>query len=68
MTESVPDITQQITSSIDQLQAAVTDVTVTVEKLLAKLEGNLTSSADDLAASLKAVRQSTVTSRPPSPS
>jgi ABC-type transporter Mla subunit MlaD len=59
MTESVPTITAQITSSMDKLQGAVTDVTVTTEKLLAKLETNLTGSADDLAASLKAVRQST---------
>ena len=61
MTESVPVITKQITSSMDQLQAAVKDVTVTTEKLLAKLETNLTSSADDLAASLKAIRQSSGT-------
>ncbi len=59
MTAAVPTITNQITSSITQLQGAVTDVTVTTEKLLAKLDTNLTDSSDDLAASLKAVRKST---------
>ena len=59
MTESVTTITSQITSSVTQLQTAVTDVTVTTEKLLAKLDANLTGSSDDLAASLKAVRKST---------
>ena len=58
LTRSVPDITRQITTSIDQLQAAVTDVTVTTERLMAKLEGNLTTSSDDLAASMKAIRKS----------
>jgi phospholipid/cholesterol/gamma-HCH transport system substrate-binding protein len=58
LTRSVPDMTRQITSSIDQLQAAVTDVSVTTQRLMAKLEGNLTTSSDDLAASMKAVRKS----------
>jgi len=58
LTSSVPDITRQITSSIDQLQAAVTDVSVTTQRLMAKLEGNLTASSDDLAASMKAIRKS----------
>ena len=42
LTRSVPDMTQQITSSVDQLQAAVTDVSVTTKRLMAKLEDNLT--------------------------
>ena len=58
LTRSVPDMTQQIASSIDQLQAAVTDVSVTTKRLMAKLEDNLTVSSDDLAASMKAVRKS----------
>ena len=57
-TRSVPDMTRQISSSVDQLQAAVTDVSVTTRQLMAKLEGNLTTSSDDLAASLKAIRKS----------
>jgi phospholipid/cholesterol/gamma-HCH transport system substrate-binding protein len=58
LTRSVPDMTRQITSSVDQLQAAVTDAAVTTKRLMAKLEGNLTSSSDDLAASMKALRKS----------
>lgn len=59
MTDSVPVITKQITDSVDELQKAVNDVADTTEKLLAKLETNLTSSTDDLSASLKSIRQST---------
>ncbi|HET6452050.1 MAG TPA: MlaD family protein [Spirochaetia bacterium] len=58
VTSDVPDITRQITSSVDQLQAAVTDVSTTTQRLMAKLEGNLTTSSDDLAASMKAIRSS----------
>jgi ABC-type transporter Mla subunit MlaD len=58
LTGSVPDITRQITSSLDSLQSAVTDVSVTTRRLMAKLEGNLTSSSDDLAASMKSIRRS----------
>ncbi len=59
LTQSVPDMTAAITSSVDQLQSAATDVSQTTKKLLAKLEGNLSSSSDDLAASMKSIRQST---------
>ncbi len=58
LTRSVPDMTQQITASIEQLQAAVTDVSVTTKRLMAKLEDNLTTSSVDLAASMTAVRKS----------
>jgi len=58
LTRSVPDMTRQITSSMDQLQAAVTDVSVSTKRLMAKLEDNLTTSSTDLAASMKAVRKS----------
>lgn len=58
LTRSVPDMTQQIASSVEQLQAAVTDVSVTTKRLMAKLEDNLTTSSADLAASMKAVRKS----------
>ena len=58
LTQSVPDMTAAITSSVDDLQAAVTDVSQTTRKLVAKLEGNLTTSSDDLAASMKSIRQS----------
>jgi len=58
LTRSVPDMTRQISSSIDQLQSAVTDVAVTTRQLMARLDGNLTSSSDDLAASLKSIRKS----------
>ena len=58
LTKSVPDMTRQITSSIDQLQAAVTDVSTTTKRLMAKLEDNLTTSSEDLSASMKAVRKS----------
>ena len=59
LTQSVPDMTAAITSSVDQLQSAVTDASQTTKKLVAKLDGNLTSSSEDLAASLKSIRQST---------
>jgi ABC-type transporter Mla subunit MlaD len=59
LTNSVPEISRQIASAIDQLQTTVTDVTVTTQKVLDRLETNLNSSGDDLAASLKAVRKST---------
>jgi hypothetical protein len=52
-------MTAAITSSVDQLQSAVTEVSQTTRKLLVKLDGNLTSSSDDLAASMKSIRQST---------
>ena len=58
LTRSVPDMTRQITSSMDQLQAAVTDVSVSTKRLMAKLEDNLATSSTDLAASMKAVRKS----------
>jgi len=58
LTSSVPDMTRQISSSVDQLQAAVTDVSNTTKQLIAKLDGNLTTSSDDLAASMKAIRKS----------
>lgn len=58
LTRTVPDMTQQISASIDSLQAAVTDVSVTTKRLMAKLEGNITTSSEDLAASMKAVRKS----------
>jgi phospholipid/cholesterol/gamma-HCH transport system substrate-binding protein len=58
LTHSVPDMTRQITDSVDQLQRSVTDVTVTTQRLLAKLEGNLTTSSDNLDASMKAIRKS----------
>jgi phospholipid/cholesterol/gamma-HCH transport system substrate-binding protein len=59
MTQSVSDITRQITSSIDQLQATVMDVSVTTKRVLANLEGNLNSSAGDLATSMKSVKEVT---------
>jgi ABC-type transporter Mla subunit MlaD len=61
LTQSVPDITRQIATSVDQLQAAVTDVSVTTQRLMAKMEGNLATSSDDLAASMKAIRKSSET-------
>jgi ABC-type transporter Mla subunit MlaD len=57
-TQSVPDMTRKITRSVDDLEAAVTDVSATTEKLMAKLDTNLTTSSDDLAASMKAIRKS----------
>ena len=57
ITSSVPQITLQITTSIDQLQETVNDVSVTTKRVLAKLEKNLDSSSDDLAASMKSVRE-----------
>jgi ABC-type transporter Mla subunit MlaD len=59
VTKSVPEITQQITSSIDTLQSTVTDVSVTAQKLLAKLNTDLSASSDDLAASMQSIRKST---------
>ena len=59
LTKSVPDMTAAISSSVDQLQSAVTDVSQTTKRLVAKLDGNLSSSAEDLAASMKSIRKST---------
>jgi ABC-type transporter Mla subunit MlaD len=59
VTQSVPDMTRQITSAVAQLQATVTEVTETTKKVLANLEGNLTSSGNDLSVSMKAVRETT---------
>ncbi|MGA2481167.1 MAG: MlaD family protein [Spirochaetia bacterium] len=59
LTDSVPQIAQQINSSMFQMQAAVTEVADTTHRLVAKLEKNLDSSTDDLAASMKSVRAST---------
>ncbi len=59
-TDSVPEITRQITSSIDTLQATVTDVASTTQAMLTRLQGNLDSSSDDLAASMKAIRKSSL--------
>lgn len=58
LTDSVPGITRQITTSIDTLQSTVTDVSDTAKKLLARMEKNLDSSSEDLAASMKSIRAS----------
>jgi len=60
ITESVPQITRQITTSIDSLQASVADVAATTKKVLAGLETNLKKSGDDLSASLEAIRRSSM--------
>jgi|WetSurMetagenome_2_1015567.scaffolds.fasta_scaffold113993_2 phospholipid/cholesterol/gamma-HCH transport system substrate-binding protein len=59
LTDSVPDIARQINSSMSELQKAVTEVADTTHRMVAKLEKNLDSSTDDLAASMKSVRTST---------
>jgi phospholipid/cholesterol/gamma-HCH transport system substrate-binding protein len=59
LTASVPDITRQITSSIDMLQSTVTDLSTTTQAVLTQLKTNLNSSSDDLAASMKTVRKIT---------
>jgi phospholipid/cholesterol/gamma-HCH transport system substrate-binding protein len=59
MTDSVPDLTKQITSSLDSLQSTVADVATTAKKLVSKMDGDLTSSSTDLAASMKSLRKST---------
>ena len=58
ITDSVPDITRQITGSISELQATVDDVSNTTRRLLTRLEKNLDSSSEDLAATMKSVRAS----------
>ena len=58
VTQDVPDITRQITASVDELQAAVAAVSSTTQRVMARLEGNLDTSSDDLAASMKALRKS----------
>jgi len=67
ITDSVPDITRQITGSISELQATVDDVSNTSRRLLARLEKNLDSSSEDLAATMKSVRASSATSSRRSP-
>ncbi len=59
LTDSVPKIAEGISASVTQLQAAVDDVAVTTHRLVAKMETNLTTSSDDLAASMKSIRQTT---------
>jgi phospholipid/cholesterol/gamma-HCH transport system substrate-binding protein len=57
LTDSVPKIADQIAVSVDQLNATVNDVAVTTHRLVARMEANLNSSSDDLAASMKNIRQ-----------
>lgn len=57
LTDSVPKIAGDIAASVEQLQATVTDVAVTTHRLVARMETNLTTSSDDLAASMKSIRQ-----------
>jgi phospholipid/cholesterol/gamma-HCH transport system substrate-binding protein len=57
LTDSVPKLANQIAVSVDQLQATVNDVADTTHRLVARMETNLTSSSDDLAASMKNIRQ-----------
>ena len=57
LTDSVPKIAGGIAASVDQLQATVNDVAVTTHRLVARMETNLTTSSDDLAASMKSIRQ-----------
>ena len=57
LTRSVPEIAWQITSSVDELQATVKSVATTTQKLVAKLDDDLTTSADNLAFTMQTVRQ-----------
>jgi phospholipid/cholesterol/gamma-HCH transport system substrate-binding protein len=57
LTDSVPRLATEIATSVDQMQAAVEDVAVTTHRLVAKMETSLNSSSDDLAASMKNIRQ-----------
>jgi len=57
LTDSVPDLSGQITTSMDQLQATVNDVAATTHRLVARMETNLGTSSDDLAASMKSIRK-----------
>jgi phospholipid/cholesterol/gamma-HCH transport system substrate-binding protein len=59
LTQSVPEIAEKISTSMSTLESTVNDVAVTTRALMARLEGNLTTSTDDLAASMSSVRQST---------
>jgi len=57
LTDSVPKMAEGVTASVDKLQATVNDVADTTHRLVAKMETNLTTSSDDLAASMKSIRQ-----------
>ena len=57
LTDSVPRLANEIATSVDELQATVNDVAVTTHRLVARMETNLTTSSDDLAASMKNIRQ-----------
>jgi len=57
LTDSVPKMAEGITASVDKLQATVNDVSDTTHRLVARMETNLTTSSDDLAASMKSIRQ-----------
>ncbi len=59
LTDSVPQIANQITTSVNTLQATVNDVSAATQKVVDKLQADLSASGDDLTASLKAVRKST---------
>ncbi|MGA2765615.1 MAG: MlaD family protein [Spirochaetia bacterium] len=56
LTDSVPRLADHIATSVDQLQATVSDVAVTTHRLMARMETNLGTSSDDLAASMKSIR------------
>ncbi len=58
LTQSVPDMARQITASIDELKVAVTDVATKAQDIASKLDRNLTTGSDDLAASMKSLRHS----------
>jgi phospholipid/cholesterol/gamma-HCH transport system substrate-binding protein len=59
ITDSVPDIKRQITSSMDTLTSTVTTVSASAERLIGSVQGNVTMSASDLAASMESLRKIT---------
>ncbi|HET6486457.1 MAG TPA: MlaD family protein [Spirochaetia bacterium] len=56
-TADLPTMANQIADSIAQLQKTVDELSSAAHRVSVSLEGNITSSSDDLSASMKSIRQ-----------
>jgi methyl-accepting chemotaxis protein len=57
ITSSIPKMAEQVSSSITRLQVTVDHLSEATDRTTKKLEADLGTSADDLAASLKSIRK-----------
>jgi ABC-type transporter Mla subunit MlaD len=55
-TQDLPALSARLVSSLDDLNATIRDLSQTADSLIGKLEGNLTTGSEDLAASLKSIK------------